>query len=332
VKTYRDRARSLFGITEPEMIMPTTAHPGLEKAATYFCVKTVRTPIRGDYKADVDAMRKAINKNTILLVASAPQYPHGIVDPIEEIGSLALQNDLPLHIDACIGGFMLTWARKLGYEVPNFDFSVPGVTSISTDIHKYGFGTKGASVLLFKNSDIRKYQYFIYLKWPGGILVSPTMQGTRGGGTIAAAWAALTSIGESGYLKYAKLIMDTTKYLQKEISLIPGLFVLGKPHMSITAFSSKEFNIYAVADVMETKFGWKIEKQQNPDCIHVTVMPPHARTKEKFIMDLKKSIEDVKMHPKENYSSAALYGLIGKIPSTDLVEDFLLTFMDKVYS
>eukprot|EP01116_Phalansterium_solitarium_P015926 TRINITY_DN3581_c0_g1_i1.p1 TRINITY_DN3581_c0_g1~~TRINITY_DN3581_c0_g1_i1.p1 ORF type:complete len:446 (-),score=145.59 TRINITY_DN3581_c0_g1_i1:171-1508(-) len=256
VKTYRDRARDLFGITEPEMILPVSVHVAVEKAAKYFGVKSVYVPLGPDMRVDVDAVRRAITRNTVLIIASAPQYPHGVVDPIEEIGAIAQQHKLGFHVDACIGGFMLPWVERLGYPVPKFDFRVPGVTSMSADMHKYGFAAKGASVLLYRNKDIRKYQFFTYSEWPGGLFVSPTMLGTRPGGCIAAAWAAMCAMGQNGYTSLAQGVMETSVYLQNEIAKIPGLYVLGKPHMTIVAFAARDINILAVADVMEEKFGW----------------------------------------------------------------------------
>ena len=178
VKTARDWARVAHPeITQPEILMPVTAHPAFEKAAEYFDVRVVKTPVRADFRADVDAMHTAITPNTILMIGSAPSYPHGVVDPIRELAALAQERGILFHTDACVGGFMLPFVKRLGYEVPDFDLSVPGVTSISADLHKYAYAAKGASVVLYRTSSLRRHQMFVSTDWPGGIYPSPTMAG-----------------------------------------------------------------------------------------------------------------------------------------------------------
>lgn len=224
VMTYRDRAagRGLFRSKKPEMIAPQSIHVAWEKAARYFGVKMVHAPLRRDMRVDVDAVRKRINRNTILIVGSAPSYPHGVIDPIVELGTVAREHNLPFHVDSCLGGFLLPFVERLGYEIPTFDFRVPGVTSISADIHKYGYSAKGASVLLYRNMDYLKHQFFVHESWPGGVFISPALLGTRPGGAIAAAWASLKAIGMDGYLDLARRVMETTAALQEGIRSIPG--------------------------------------------------------------------------------------------------------------
>lgn len=195
VKAYRDRAKKLRpNITKPNMIVPTTIHPAFEKAGHYFGVELIHIDLEDDMRVNVKLVEKAINRNTILLVGSAPQYCHGVVDPIQKLSDIALSHGLPLHVDACFGGFMLPWLEKLGYDIPTFDFRIPGVTSMSADVHKYGYSSKGASVILYRNEELRSHQYFAYGSWPGGLFGSPSLTGSRPGGMIAAAWAAL--VGE----------------------------------------------------------------------------------------------------------------------------------------
>lgn len=178
IKTYRDRARQLCpGITRPNMVVPISIHPAFEKAGHYFDVEVIHVPLAADFRVNMTAFEKAINGNTILLVGSAPQYCHGVVDPIEEISALAISKGLPLHVDACYGGFMLPWLEKIGIDVPRWDFRVPGVTSISADVHKYGYASKGCSIILYKNAELRSFQYFAYADWPGGLFGSPSMAG-----------------------------------------------------------------------------------------------------------------------------------------------------------
>lgn len=271
VKTYRDRARKLRPhVTRPNMIAAQTVHPAFEKAAHYFDVEIIHVPVGADYRADVYAMEAAINRNTILLIGSAPQYCHGVVDPIERMSNLALKKGLPLHVDACFGGFMLPWLEKIGVHIPPFDFRVAGVTSISADIHKYGYSSKGASVILYRNEELRSYQYFAYASWPGGLFGSPSMAGSRPGGMIAAAWAALVSMGQDGYIATARGVWDTTQRIVRGVETIPGVKVVTPPDMTCVALASddRNINIFAVAEVME-KFGWKMERQQLPDTLHV---------------------------------------------------------------
>jgi len=209
MKTYRDRARDRKGITEPEMVVPSTAHAAFDKAAQLFNIKIIRVPIGDDYRADVEATRKAITKNTIVIVGSAPPFPHGIIDPIEELSELARQAGVGFHTDACLGGFLLPWAERLGYDVPPFDFRLPGVTSISADTHKYGYAPKGSSVILYRGRALRHYQYYVITDWPGGLYLTPTFAGSRPGALSAACWAAIMAMGEQGYMEAAKRILET---------------------------------------------------------------------------------------------------------------------------
>jgi len=207
---YRDRGRAEKGITEPEVIVPVTAHVALEKAAHMLGIKLLKAPLRDDWLADVGWMRDHVTKNTVALVGSAANYAHGLIDPIEELSDIALAHDIGLHVDGCLGGFILPWGERLGLDIPLFDFRVPGVTSISADTHKYGYALKGTSVLLYRNSGLRKYQYFNFPAWPGGIYFSPGLSGSRSGGVVAATWAAMVSLGEQGYLDIAQRIFGAS--------------------------------------------------------------------------------------------------------------------------
>jgi sphinganine-1-phosphate aldolase len=337
VLTYRDRARELYGIVEPELILCETAHPAIYKAAHYFGVKLVFVPFDKDMKMDVEATEKAITKNTVLIVGSAPQYPHGILDPIAKLSDLALKHNIALHVDSCIGGLVLPFVEKLGYPVDPFDFRVKGVTSISADLHKYGYAPKGSSVILYRHSSIRRYQFYAATRWPGGLYISPTLQGTRGGGPIAAAWASLKAMGENGFLSTTKSLMETRDALCEEIRQIPELQLIGRPVMTIISFTARSpdtLSVYAIADHMEQK-GWKMERQRKPDCIHMTIMPQHVKTSEQFITDLKQSVQYVKQNPNEfaTKGTVAMYGMLAKVENADedLIEDYLVAFMDKVY-
>jgi sphinganine-1-phosphate aldolase len=333
VKTHRDWYRSTRPeITRPEMVLPATAHPAFEKAAHYFDVVSVRIPVKDDFRADVDAMSKAINENTIMLVGSAPSYPHGVIDPIADLAAVAKARKLGLHVDSCLGGFLLPFVKKLGYPIPDFDFTVDGVTSISADVHKYGFSAKGASTVLYRNPDIRRHQFFVYTDWCGGVYLSPTIAGTRPAGAIAAAWATLHAMGEDGYLKNAKQIMSTTEQLMNGINEIPDLRILGKPAMSVFAFKSDELNNFAIADVMEGR-GWHLDRQQQPAALHMMITLAHEKVVDHFLADLRDSVEHVRANPStSDEGSAPMYGMMATVPDRGMIRNFVLEAMDNLYS
>ena len=291
VKTARDWARvTRPKATRPEIVLPTTAHPAFDKAGHYFGVRLVHVPPRSDGRADVRAMRKAMSKNTIMVVGSAPQYPYGCVDPIDELAAAAKKAGLWMHVDACVGGFMLPFVRELGYDVPAFDFSVSGVTSISVDLHKYAYAAKGASLVLYKDKARRRPSFTATTDWPGGIYVSPTMTGTRPGGAVAAAWAVMHRIGHDGYLSIADEVMKTTRVLQQGIEDLSGVYTIGKPHMSVMAIASNDVDIYAVGDELQER-GWHLDRQQNPPSLHVTVNRAHIESAPVFLEDLRAAVE-----------------------------------------
>ncbi|MDR1465144.1 MAG: aspartate aminotransferase family protein [Oscillospiraceae bacterium] len=324
VKTYRDEARALRPeITQPEAVVPMSAHAAFEKAAHYFGVKLVHAPLADDYRVDVAAVEKLITPNTIFLVGSAPQYPHGAIDPIEDLSGLAVKYHLRLHVDACLGGFTLPFIRDLGGDVPPFDFTLPGVSSLSADLHKYAFAAKGVSALLYRDAALRQFQYFAYGDWPGGLFISPSATGTRPGGAIASAWAALKFIGRKGYLDITRGILDTTKRLLAGIRAIPALSVLGDPPAGIFAFGSEEINIHALADALELK-GWVIDQQVNPACLHFMVTPAHADAADDFLADLRQAVAEVKAHPESfEAGSVALYGMRAAVPDPGMVNQFI---------
>ncbi|RPH52955.1 MAG: aspartate aminotransferase family protein [Desulfobacteraceae bacterium] len=332
MKAYRQWARANRpSVKEPEILLPVTAHPAFEKAAHYFDLKTVHAPVGNDYKADVNAVRELITENTIVMVGSAPAYPHGVIDPIPELAAIAKERSLGFHVDSCLGGFMLPWLEKLGYPVTPFDFSVPGVTSISADIHKYGYAAKGASVVLYRSKELRRHQFFVYSDWPGGIYASPSMTGTRAGGSIAAAWAALNSIGEEGYMRLAESAMKTAKAIMEGISGIKELYILGKPDMSVFAFASDILDIFALGDAMDRR-GWHLDRQQFPSSLHMMVTAAHEKVAGPFISDLNESVKEVLANPKSSSEgTAAMYGMAASLPDRNAVNGFVLDFMDDIF-
>jgi glutamate/tyrosine decarboxylase-like PLP-dependent enzyme len=310
VKTARDWARARDSEnTEPEMILPATAHPAFEKAAHYFDVRPVRIPIRSDYRAHVAAARAAISPNTILMVGSAPSYPQGVIDPIAELAQTAQEHGLLFHVDACVGGFMLPFVRELGYAVPDFDFSVPGVTSISVDLHKYAYAAKGSSLILYRDPVLRRYQFCVHTDWSGGIYASPSMAGTRPGGAIAAAWAIMTHLGKDGYLAIADTVMQTTTKLRDGIAAIDGVKILGDPAMSILAIGSDRLNVYEIGDEL-TQRGWHLDRQQLPPSLHLTVTHAHAQVVDQFLRDLEAAAVQARKMSRNRLANAIQVGLV----------------------
>ncbi|KAI5004872.1 hypothetical protein ZWY2020_032115 [Hordeum vulgare] len=328
VKTSRDYMQSKKGITKPEMIIAESAHSAYDKAAQYFNIKVRRVPVNKEFLADVKGFKRCINGNTIMMVGSAPGFPHGLIDPIEELGELASQYGICLHVDLCLGGFVLPFARKLGYPIPPFDFSVKGVTSISTDVHKYGLAPKGTSTVLYRNHEIRKHQFVAVTEWTGGLYVSPTMAGSRPGGLIAGAWAAMMSLGLNGYLESTGQIMEVSKKIQKGIDDISGLFVIGKPDMTVVAFGSDAVDIFEVNDIMSSK-GWHLNALQRPNSLHICVTLQHTAIYEEFLKDLEDSVNTVKANPGPiSGGMAPIYGAAGKMPDRGTVKELLVEFMD----
>ena len=335
VRTYRDRARALMPwIKKPEMVIPASAHVAFDKAGKYFDVKMVHAPLAKDYRVSVGAVERLITPNTIALMGSAPNYPNGMIDSIEELAALAQKYGIGMHVDACIGGFFLPWAERLGYPIPPFDFRVPGVTSISADVHKYGYAAKGASTITYRSMDYLRYQFYVYVDWPGGVFASPSMPGTRPGGTIAAAWAALKAMGEDGYLRSTEKIMEIRQRFVDGINAIDGVRVLGDPPVGILAYAptDKRLNTYAIADRMVGK-GWHIDRQQRPACIHLMLNPGHAEIVDTYLEDLREAIAYVRAHPDAAISgSAPAYGLIANAPMRRMVHKNVLAMMEDMFS
>jgi glutamate/tyrosine decarboxylase-like PLP-dependent enzyme len=291
VKSARDRARAERGVERPELVAPHSAHPAFAKAASYLGLELKQVPLDTDHRADVAAAAKLVNQNTALVVGSAPNYPFGTVDPIPELAALAEERGASFHTDACLGGFLLPFFERLGEPVPPFDFRVPGVTTMSADVHKYGYCTKGASVVLHRDEEhLRKYQLFFYDRWPGGLYASFGMAGARPAAPIAASWAVMNHLGVAGYLRLARRVRDATQRLRQGIEAIPGLRVRGEPVMSVFGFGSDEFDVFAVGDVMDER-GWHLDRQKDPDSLHLMVSPEHDRIADAFLSDLREAVE-----------------------------------------
>ena len=332
---YRQRARKIFpNIKKPEVVATFTIHPAFDKAAELFGLHLRKAPVDAHQSVIVGEMEKLINANTILLVASAPSYPSGTLDPIANIAEVARRHQLPFHVDACIGGFMLPWVEKLGYPVPPWDYRVEGVTSISADVHKFGYGSKGASVITYKSMEYLRHQFFVTTDYPGGIYISPTLLGTRAGGPIAAAWAAMRHLGENGYMAIASKLMDGVHKLEEGFKQIPNIEIVGKPVMNVIAYTTvrNKPDIFVVADQLENR-GWMVERQQHPDSIHLTILPTNVTAIEQYLSDLKDAVTYASEHPEEvAKGNAALYGLMSRIPFRGMVEKNVKKIMEDMYS
>jgi glutamate/tyrosine decarboxylase-like PLP-dependent enzyme len=311
VKTARDYARAVKPhIKAPEMVLPITAHASLFKAAHYLGIKPVVTPVHdGSFKADVSAMRDAVTDNTILLVGSAPGYTHGVVDPITEIAALALEKDLLCHVDACVGGIHLSYMRKLGYEVPDFDLNVPGVTSLTTDLHKYGYAAKGASIVLYQSKELRRYQIWACSRWTGYTIINPAVTSSKTGGPMAAAWAVMNHLGDDGYLEIVREVMAATQKLIVGISRIDGVRILGKPDMCMFALASdsNKINVYRLADEMKLK-GWYLQPQfareNSPANLHISMNRSTVPQAEAFLETFAETVAEMKQQEPDDDISA----------------------------
>ncbi len=337
VAAYRDRARHRMRrpfVRRPELVVPRTIHPAFDKAAHYFGVKLRKVDVDAGMRVDVAAMERAIGARTIGLVASAPQYPHGVIDPIEEIGAVAERHGLPLHVDACIGGFALPWVERLGRPVPRWDFRVPAVTSISADLHKYGYAGKGASLLMWRSMDDMKHQFFVATEFPGGIYASPTMIGTRPGGPIAAAWAALQAQGEDGFLELTRLTLDAADRVRAGIVRIPGLRLIGDAFGTIVAWGAAPGgpDVYAIADRLEAR-GWSVDRMQHPAAIHLTCTANHAAIADRYVEDVAAATAEVTADPSIARSGTApMYGMIAKVPVRAMVKRSVSKVLQTMYA
>lgn len=332
IRAYREQARIRDpGNTSPEILLPESSHPAVLKAAGYFGIKPVYIPLNSDFKADTSKLEELVTERTICMVASAPSFPHGVVDPIGEIGRIALKYGIGLHVDACLGSFLLPFLAKLGHEIPAFDFQVPGVTSISADLHKNGYSAKGASAILYRSRSLMRHQYFIDIDWPGGIYASPTIQGTRPGGAVAAAWASMMALGKSGYLELARRTSEATSILVHGIRSIGDLQILGNPDMNVLAFTSKSFNIQSVGLRLDA-MGWYVNRINNPSALHMIVTPNHMQAIPGFLADLEKACEEEHLNPvSQGNASAVLYGGTEEGGSDDVLVERTLQRLDNLF-
>ena len=333
VKTYRDMAKDKRGVKKPEMIIPESAHVAWYKASEYFGVKIRMVPLKEDLSPDLKKMKKLINRNTVMILGSAPEYPHGTIDPIEEMGALAQKYNIPMHVDACVGGFILPFMEMNGVDIPKWDYQVPGVTSISADIHKYGYAAKGASTITYRNLDYLRYQMFVQPNWSGGVFASSALLGTRPGGAYAAAWATLQYFGIDGYKKLADETWQAVSKLKEGVTAIPELEIMGIPMGPLFAYKSIDpsVNIYAVGDQMDAK-GWQVNRNQKPNGLHAMVTAQHLKVVDQYLADLKECVAIVKANPElANQGGAATYGMMAHIPMRGMVKKKVLEIYSNLY-
>ncbi len=304
VLAYREQA----GVDKPNFIKPETGHPAFDKACHLLGIELRRVPVDPDSTCVLpEVVADAIDENTIAIVGSACNYGYGTIDPIPELSELALSRGVGLHVDGCLGGFILPWGRELGYPIPEFDFGLEGVTSISADTHKYGYGFKGTSVLAFRDRALRNAQYFFQTDWTGGKYCSPGIDGSRSGGLLASTWASMVSLGREGYREYARQIFETADAMKDIVRSHDALRIIGGPTFCFS-FTSDEFDIYHVNDHMRTK-GWRFNGQQYPNAIHMAVTRPQTQrgVVERFADDLAEAVAYAST-AEGSAASGAIYG------------------------
>jgi glutamate/tyrosine decarboxylase-like PLP-dependent enzyme len=334
MKAYRDQARERKPeVTMPEILVPESAHPAFLKAAHFLDLQVVPVPLDADYKADIEALRQLITPDTTCLVASAPTLSQGVVDPIASMGEIALEYGIGLHVDACLGGFLLPFMDQLGYNVPAFDFRVPGVTSISMDLHKNGYAAKGASAVLYRETELRRHQYFVSTDWQGGAYASPTMMGTRAGGAVAAAWASMMALGWNGYLDLARRAMDTVNALIKGISALPGLSIVCHPDTNVFAFCADDIDVFRLGARLDSK-GWRLDRQNHPRSLRMIATPNHMDIVPAFLKDLQEVLEVESNRPSDTTGKhcAFLYGNSVDCDSDDDLKEMARLQLDDLYS
>ncbi|MEY2420798.1 MAG: sphinganine-phosphate aldolase [Acidimicrobiaceae bacterium] len=296
VKAAKMRAVDEREVHDPNIVLPMSAHAAFDKACQYFGVESRRVPVRDDFRADVDAVAASVDDSTVLVVGSAPQYPQGVIDPIPELASLAAERGIGCHVDACMGGFVLPFLERSGHDLPPWDFRVPGVTSLSADLHKYGYVPKGISVIMHRSKELRRYQTFAFDGWLGGFYGSSGILGTKPGGPIAAAWAALQFLGEEGYCRLSEEAFTARERFVAGVRATPGLAIVGEPEVTLAAITASgvapHVDVFALGDELFRR-GWHLDRQGPPDSLHATCMPVHLPVIDEFLADLRDAVAAV---------------------------------------
>lgn len=333
-KAYRDYASEVKGIKRPEMVLPVTAHAAFDKAAQYFKIRLRVIPVHTDtYQVDLKAFKRAINGNTIMLVGSAPNFPYGTMDDIGAISDLGVKFNIPVHVDSCLGGFLTAFMEDAGYPAPHCDFRLPGVTSISADTHKYGYAPKGTSIVLYRSIVYLHHQYTTTTDWPGGVYGSPTINGSRAGGAIAACWATMLYFGVDRYIQATREIIYTTRYIEKRLREIKDIFIFGQPATSVIAIGSHIFDVYRLQSALAAK-GWNLNILQFPSGIHfcITTLHTTGTIADDFVTDVKSCVAEIMKDPGQPVQGKmAVYGAAQQIPDRDIVGDVINYYLDAMY-
>ena len=336
VKSNRDYyRRTKPHIRRPNVVAGVSAHAAFAKACEYLCIeyRVVPSDAATSYAVDLAAVAAAVDSNTILIVGSAPSFPHGVMDPIPQLAALALERGVGMHVDCCLGGYLVPFLRNMGLLHAPFDFSVPGVTSISADLHKYGCGPKGSSVIMHSSSARRKAQFCSYTEWSGGIYCSPSIAGSRGGGVIAAAWAAMMALGEDGYTDHARRQYSVWRSLVDGIPGIPGLQLVGNPEACVVAFLSVDpaVDTMKIADAL-AKRHWQVNRLQKPICLQLQIGDRHDFSPAEFLADLAAAMDAIRQDPEAFKSGmAGVYTMAAELPNRAIVGDLLEDYLSALY-
>lgn len=344
LKTYRDWGRDTRGIERPSVVAPITIHPAFDKGAEYFGIELIKVPVNPvTGQVDPKEMEKYVRYDTIAVAGSAPNFPHGVVDPIEEIAEMAYRLNIGCHVDCCLGGFIMPFLAKTGRAAPIVDFRNRGVTTISCDTHKYGYAPKGTSTVMYRTKELRSYQFCCIAEWPGGMYCSPAVSGSKPGNVIAGTWASMVRMGEQGYVEACDKIVTTREKMMGGIDKLPYIEIIGKPCASVFAFTSHKLDIFQLGDGLK-KRGWVLNSLQFPSGLQfsVTLLQTQDGVADRFISDVteigdglyaerKRLLAEGKQPPATS-TSATLYGSAQRISDRTIIKDVLREFLNTYYT
>ena len=344
-KAYRDWGRKQRGITKPEIIVASSAHCAFDKACHYFNIKMIKLDVEKETgMMDLSKLPKKISRRTVLIVGSAPSFPHGIIDPIKEMSEIALKHNVPLHVDCCLGGFLLPFVKEALDEDIDFDFRLKGVTSISADCHKYGYCPKGSSVIMYRNKQFIHNQYYVNADWMGGIYATSSLMGSRSGNIVALTWATMMKLGRKGYVAETKKIVELTRYFANQLVSLSeqysnSIYILGEPKLNVVAIGSKYFDIYELHNNL-LKQGWSFNALQYPPSIHLCITQCHTKdiidqilvAIEEYLCDITIKYQDNndKTEVIINEKSSSIYGSSQQISDRSIVEDVARGYLDNL--
>ncbi|GAV29336.1 hypothetical protein PMKS-002818 [Pichia membranifaciens] len=336
----REKAYAEKGITKPEIVAPKSIHAAVFKAAKYFNMTLRLADLDPKtFTVDIAHVKRLVTCNTAIILGSAPNFPYGTIDNIPELSKIAVKHNIPLHVDCCLGSFVIAFYEKaMGKKLPfGFDFRVPGVTSISCDTHKYGFAPKGSSIIMYRSPEYRKYQYYITSEWVGGLYGSPTLAGSRPGALTVGAWTTMIYLGQEGYVKNIRSILETSQILRHAIeNEIPELDLIGDPLLSVVAFKSDAIDVHVLGDLLTKRHGWHLSSLQQPAALHLAVTKLTGQAILQLVEDLKKCVEECVVAVADNRQAiksdtAQLYGVAGSLSTRGVVDQLVGVFLDTLY-